>query len=255
MIVVPMLAPMIMGVACIKVITPALTKPMTMTEVAEELWIIAVTPAPIPTPEKRLLLIRSRSRFIPIPALFSRAPLMKFIPTIKTPTPARSQIKLWINWVISAAVNIFFLLSTRSRNHIFFQVCLLKRISTLLPTVLAKVRIWLIIESATICLSEKLLSIYFGYYSTNNLIWLSLKFILQMKWLIQLQLCKNGVPAGDSVFVCSRSGILHNHRAHAFAGMLAGICTSLQALVNLPPGDGNQHIGSVLGQGPHGAQI
>ena len=104
--VVPMFAPIIMGVACIRVITPALTRPMTITEVAEELWIIAVTPAPMPTPEKRLLLIRSKRRFIPIPALFSKASPIKFIPTIKMPTPARSQIRLCTNCIISAAVNI-----------------------------------------------------------------------------------------------------------------------------------------------------
>ena len=37
MIVVPMLAPIMIGVACIRVITPALTKPITITDVAEEL--------------------------------------------------------------------------------------------------------------------------------------------------------------------------------------------------------------------------
>ena len=92
--VVPIFAPIMIGVACIRVITPALTRPITITEVADELWIIAVTPAPIPTPDKRLLLIFSSIFFIPLPALFSSASLMKFIPTINTPTPASSQIRL-----------------------------------------------------------------------------------------------------------------------------------------------------------------
>ena len=104
--VVPMFAPMMIGVACISVITPALTKPITMTDVAEELWMMAVTLAPIPTPEKRLLLIFSNNFFIPLLALFSSASLIKFMPTINTPTPASSQIKLPISCITSFGVNI-----------------------------------------------------------------------------------------------------------------------------------------------------
>lgn len=55
--VVPIFAPIIIAVACIKLITPAFTNPITITLVAEELWINAVTEAPTPTPAKRLLLI------------------------------------------------------------------------------------------------------------------------------------------------------------------------------------------------------
>ena len=107
-IVVPMLAPIMMGTACIRVITPAFTRPMTITEVAEELWIMAVTAAPMPTPEKRLPQILPSSFFIPEPALFSSASLIKFIPTIKIPTPASSQIILCKSCIISSGVNMLF---------------------------------------------------------------------------------------------------------------------------------------------------
>ena len=88
-----------MVVACIRVMTPALTKPTTITEVAVELWMMAVTPAPIPTPEKRLLLILPSSFSMPSPALFPRASPIKFIPTIKTSTPASNQIRLFRSYI------------------------------------------------------------------------------------------------------------------------------------------------------------
>ena len=45
-IVVPILAPMITPTACVSFIMPELTKPTTMTVVADEDWIVAVTKAP-----------------------------------------------------------------------------------------------------------------------------------------------------------------------------------------------------------------
>ena len=51
-IVVPMFAPMVMVVACVRVMTPALTRPTTITVVSEELWITAVTAVPMPTPTR-----------------------------------------------------------------------------------------------------------------------------------------------------------------------------------------------------------
>ena len=44
--VVPMLAPIMIHTACLRVIMPELTKPTTITVVAEEDWITAVMPAP-----------------------------------------------------------------------------------------------------------------------------------------------------------------------------------------------------------------
>ena len=43
---VPMIAPMMIPIACVRFIIPEFTKPTTITEVAEEDWITAVTPAP-----------------------------------------------------------------------------------------------------------------------------------------------------------------------------------------------------------------
>ena len=51
-IVVPMFAPIVMVVACVRVMTPALTSPTTMTVVSEELCMTAVTAVPMPTPTR-----------------------------------------------------------------------------------------------------------------------------------------------------------------------------------------------------------
>ena len=48
--VVPTLAPMMTLMACRSVISPELTKPTTITVVADELWITAVTPRPVRKP-------------------------------------------------------------------------------------------------------------------------------------------------------------------------------------------------------------
>ena len=53
---VPSMAPMITPMACLTFIMPELTKPTTITEVAEEDWITAVTPVPSSTPFSGVLL-------------------------------------------------------------------------------------------------------------------------------------------------------------------------------------------------------
>ncbi|GHV02521.1 hypothetical protein FACS1894211_14060 [Clostridia bacterium] len=91
---------------------PALTKPMTMTVVAEEDCIIAVTPAPIPTLAARLLLILLKRERIPPEAFFSKHSLNMTMPTKKMPTPVskdstesnsviRSSKKPYINFTLS----------------------------------------------------------------------------------------------------------------------------------------------------------
>lgn len=60
--VVPMLAPMMMPTACVSFMMPEFTKPTTMTVVAEDDWITAVTPAP-----KRTALIGFDVSFSRIP--------------------------------------------------------------------------------------------------------------------------------------------------------------------------------------------
>ena len=75
--VVPILAPMIMPTAWESFIIPEFTKPTTMTVVAEELWISAVTPAPSATALIGLLVMRSR--------IFSSLPP----DTLDNPSPSR----------------------------------------------------------------------------------------------------------------------------------------------------------------------
>ena len=78
--VVPMFAPMMIPIACDSFMMPEFTKPTTMTVVAEDDWITAVTPAPSNTAlngiEDRLSKIRSNFQ----PDIFSRPPPITLIP-------------------------------------------------------------------------------------------------------------------------------------------------------------------------------
>ena len=68
---------MMIHTACFSVIMPELTKPTTMTVVAEEDWMTAVMPAPTRMPRKRLEVSRSRMPFMRLPAAASRpAPII-----------------------------------------------------------------------------------------------------------------------------------------------------------------------------------
>ena len=78
--VVPMLAPMMIQTACRSVIMPELTKPTTMTVVAEEDWMTAVMPAPTATPRKRFAVNFSRICFMRLPAAASSPVLIICIP-------------------------------------------------------------------------------------------------------------------------------------------------------------------------------
>ena len=89
-IVVPILAPMIIHTACLRVISPELTKPTTMTVVADEDWITAVMTAPTSTPSIRLEVSFSRIPFNRSPATASRLLLIICIPHRKSPSPPSS---------------------------------------------------------------------------------------------------------------------------------------------------------------------
>ena len=78
--VVPMLAPIMTLMACLRVRRPALTKPTTMTVVALDDWIIAVTPSPVTTPLSGLEVIEARNFRRPEPAAFCNPELIRFIP-------------------------------------------------------------------------------------------------------------------------------------------------------------------------------
>ena len=78
--VVPMLAPMMTWIACLKFISPEFTNPTTITVVAEELWIIAVTPSPVRNPANfPVVIFESKVRSL-FPALLSSASPMTFMP-------------------------------------------------------------------------------------------------------------------------------------------------------------------------------
>ena len=110
--VVPMLAPIVMVAACVRVMTPALTRPTTMTVVSEELCMTAVTAVPMPTPTRledhsfvfarnfslrvapsgRTVLPEARwksERILPV-ASFSMLSDRSLTPMRKAPRPARS---------------------------------------------------------------------------------------------------------------------------------------------------------------------
>ena len=78
--VVPILAPMIMPMACLSFIMPEFTNPTTITVVADEDCMIAVTPAPTSTPFRGLLVRFSSIRSSLLPDSFSRPPPITFIP-------------------------------------------------------------------------------------------------------------------------------------------------------------------------------
>ena len=69
--VVPMLAPMITPIACVRFMIPAFTKPTTITVVADELWMTAVMAAPRNTPISLFFVRTSKIDFILLPAAFS----------------------------------------------------------------------------------------------------------------------------------------------------------------------------------------
>ena len=80
--VVPTFAPMMTLIACFRVMSPELTKPTTMTVVADELCMIAVMPSPVKKPVIFVLVIfDSRLLSFP-PALFSRACPITLMPNM-----------------------------------------------------------------------------------------------------------------------------------------------------------------------------
>ena len=85
-----MFAPMIIDVACARVMTPALTKPTTMTVVADELWMTIVTPVPTAIPANLLLLILLNTDLSLLPATDSRFSLMILSAIRNTPRPPKS---------------------------------------------------------------------------------------------------------------------------------------------------------------------
>ena len=91
---VPRMAPMMMPMACLTFIMPELTKPTTMTEVAEEDWMMAVTPVPNRTPLMGLPESLYSTSSSLLPATFFRPSPMRVMPKRKRATPLSSAITL-----------------------------------------------------------------------------------------------------------------------------------------------------------------
>ena len=78
--VVPMFAPMMTGMDCRRLRSPELTKPTTMTVVADDDWMTAVTARPVRRPENRPFVSLARIAFRELPARFSSAVPMTLMP-------------------------------------------------------------------------------------------------------------------------------------------------------------------------------
>ena len=81
--VVPMLAPIITDIACVKVRRPAFTKLTVITVVAVDDWTAAVTNAPVSNPVNRFVVMAPRILRRRSPVNFWRRSLITFIPYIK----------------------------------------------------------------------------------------------------------------------------------------------------------------------------
>ena len=90
--VVPMLAPMTMPTALDSCISPELTKPTTMTVVAEEDWITAVTSAPSSTPLMGLEVSLPRMVSSLLPATRFRPSPSRVMPNRKKESPPSSEM-------------------------------------------------------------------------------------------------------------------------------------------------------------------
>ena len=92
--VVPMLEPMMTPTACLRVMMPELTKPTTMTVVAEEDWMTAVTAAPSRKPLSTVELIFARMVCSLPPAWRSRALPMVSMPNRNSARPPSREMML-----------------------------------------------------------------------------------------------------------------------------------------------------------------
>ena len=90
--VVPMLAPMTMPTALLSCMMPELTKPTTITVVAEEDWITAVTSAPSSTPLTGLEVSLPRMVSSLLPATFLRPSPSRVMPNRKKASPPSREI-------------------------------------------------------------------------------------------------------------------------------------------------------------------
>ena len=91
---VPRMAPMTMLMACRTFIIPELTKPTTMTDVAEEDWMTAVTPVPSRKPLSGVPVRRYKTTSSLLPATFFNPSPISAMPNRNSATPLSSEITL-----------------------------------------------------------------------------------------------------------------------------------------------------------------
>ena len=99
--VVPTFAPMMTLMACRSVIRPELTKPTTITVVADELWMMAVTPRPVRKPAMGLPVIWSSSERSLPPARRSSACPISVMPNRNRHSPPSIVSALKISMAVS----------------------------------------------------------------------------------------------------------------------------------------------------------
>ena len=117
--VVPMFAPKITPVACIRSSKPAFTKPTTMTVVADEDCIIIVNTTPTSNPIIGLRVSDSSSRLSLSPAAFSRPSPIIFMPYRNSARPPSSDIVMVSDIIFS------FLRAARTRVSLHIALFLL----------------------------------------------------------------------------------------------------------------------------------
>ena len=88
--VVPMLAPMMMGMAWRRFMRPAATKPMVITVVADELCSTAVATAPASTATSGFFVTAARMERMRSPAASCKLPLIRFMPYRNRAKPPNS---------------------------------------------------------------------------------------------------------------------------------------------------------------------
>ena len=123
--VVPTLAPMMMPMACRSTMIPELTKPTTITVVAEEDWITAVTARPSRKPLMGVSLIRARIVWSLPPAWRSSALPMTSIPKRNSARPPSSEItwRIYPVVVIRNYLSFFTNYSTAFYTSLSYQPC------------------------------------------------------------------------------------------------------------------------------------
>ena len=94
--VVPMLAPKITPIACGNCISPALTRPTTITVVTDELWTSVVTAVPVAVAITRLVVTREIIRRSEFPATACIPSDICFMPSMKMPSPPSTAIRIVI---------------------------------------------------------------------------------------------------------------------------------------------------------------